>query len=897
MVSIPISADVSGLQQAFDRLNEALNRAGQSAKALSQVDLSHPELRDFAADLSQINDRFDRLTTQGRGEAAAAARQFRQSGNLFGQGGLLTGGVSNIYPNQTTAARVQAQLQGYLLNGTSFSPQQQQQQLQLQQGGAAGGGSMFSGVAGLAGGAASSMLGMLGIGSLAVMAKTAFELAQKQGVAVDTFMRRINDSGADFDHFRGALSEATRGLGLTSTAFVAAAQTYQRLSGESGDVTGNTRFAIGAARAFGTEEGTFAAGMGRAQFGGIDGKQFALLVGEAVVRGGQTGQTEQVMGALERGLESLNRNLVSGGAISGGFGQFASLYTTLNQQAVASGAPGLRGAGALNALETINQSVMSGGNAGMAGQLLTMSAFNRQGIHDPYRIGGTIEGGMFARIGEGGKSGPTVLQTEMEEINRRYGANATGEGQYLYRNVIERMLGLRQPVTQALQAMPEIGPQLTGLYRGGSSSLMNALGHAGVTDLNAINPTSLQDLIHIGLGSSDELGKYRERALARDDLTDAQKAQISGAKPDDLRDALLKVYAQAGQEKDDATKLRESMARLQEGFITVGGKMIDALMTLEEDINALNSWMQGVGKKIGDALGLTGVGDSAQEGAKEFGGFYSDMQANGFGAAIRRYMHLGEGGGVPGPQSVSTAEQKATASLIVGTMAPLLGEHGAFGLAGEAMLESGMNPRARNPTTGAYGLFQYMPGASRTKLLEDYLEGKPLYSWTKEDQIRAKAYDLTLGSEHKVGNRLRAAQTDEEAGAIAVNEDARAYNPWDSRYAMYAKAAGQTAKNIRNQLTPGMFPLPPEPPAGGAGGGQSILRIDPLTVNHQVNGIDIWQQALPTSVTSAQPNNPAKPLFTPSNTGSAPPAPAPPMPKPPVPPAAFPAYNPFPMVQ
>src|SRR4051812_35090637 len=99
MVEVSVRADVSGLQQAFDRLNEALNRAGQSAKALSQVDLAHPELKDFAADLQTINERFSRLTTHGRDQAAAIARRYRSSGNLFGPDGLLTGGVQAAYSN------------------------------------------------------------------------------------------------------------------------------------------------------------------------------------------------------------------------------------------------------------------------------------------------------------------------------------------------------------------------------------------------------------------------------------------------------------------------------------------------------------------------------------------------------------------------------------------------------------------------------------------------------------------------------------------------------------------------------------------------------------------------------------------------------------------------------
>lgn len=889
MVNVPITADISGVQQGLDRLNDALNRAGQSARALRDIDLSHPEIKDFADDLQIVQTRFDRLVQQGRGEAAAAARQFRQSGNLFGQGGLLNGGVQQIYPNPTTAARVQAQLQGYLLGGTALGPQQTQFTAPPQGGG--GGGAAASGVLagamGAAGGIMGPMLGMLGIGSLTMMAKTAFDLAQQQGVAVDTLMRRINESGTEFDRFRSAVSDATRGLGVTSIAFANVAQTFQRLSGETSPeaVIGQTRFAIGAARAFGTDEGTFAAGMGRAQFMGVDPKQFALMIGEAVVRGGQTGQAESVQAALLSGLDSLNRNLVQGGPINGAFNQLAALYTSINQGAVETNAPGLRGPGAMGALATIDRTIMAGGQAGVAGQLLQMAAFNRYGVYSPYEIGGRIEGGMFARVSDQ-RGAPTVLQAELEEINARYGQTAQSNP-WLYRNVIERTLGLRAPVTAALQAMPQIGQNLEGLYRGQGGGLVNILSRAGITDLSAINPTAMQDLAAIGLGGQDVVAQYRERALKRDDLTDEQRNAITNAAPGDLRDTLLRVYAQAGQEKDDATKLRESMAQLKETFIKVGEGLIkviqpltDALLATENVLNALNDVVSGFGRWLGEKFGTNRVAGDVNTGA----GLAADVINNGWDAALqnaRRALHMGESAPLP-----SEEQRKRINDAVEKLQRPEFGGYSraqAVAIAGQAQFEGGMNEHAVGDGGTSFGLFQIHDPKLRAYVEKAF--GKNIQDLTFDEQLKIPALLMGEGGPlENVGRTFRATQGISEGSTVLTTQFER---PADM--AVKAPVRAQAAEAIGRGVP--MFPLPPAAASPAATGGAApvTVHIDPLTVNHQVNSVDAFQQTLPTFVIPATPNNAPLAIPPPSNTGSQvisrtpPPPPAAPPPAPPPP--------------
>lgn len=86
----------------------------------------------------------------------------------------------------------------------------------------------------------------------------------------------------------------------------------------------------------------------------------------------------------------------------------------------------------------------------------------------------------------------------------------------------------------------------------------------------------------------------------------------------------------------------------------------------------------------------------------------------------------------------------------------------AAGIAGSFLQESGGDENARNKTSGAYGVGQWL--GSRVKDFEKWA-GKPLQGSSLDDQLQFFQYEVTKGKERAAGDRLRAATTAAQAAS------------------------------------------------------------------------------------------------------------------------------------
>lgn len=138
-------------------------------------------------------------------------------------------------------------------------------------------------------------------------------------------------------------------------------------------------------------------------------------------------------------------------------------------------------------------------------------------------------------------------------------------------------------------------------------------------------------------------------------------------------------------------------------------------------------------------------------------------------------------GGAPAPipakPSASTAASAAPVSQVVA--APVqsgdliavtrkliaLGwtQQQAAGIAGSLQQESNLDPAARNPESGAYGIGQWL--GSRVADFKKF-SGKELVGSSLEDQLKFQQYELTKGNERPAGDKLRATKTAEDAARI-----------------------------------------------------------------------------------------------------------------------------------
>lgn len=113
---------------------------------------------------------------------------------------------------------------------------------------------------------------------------------------------------------------------------------------------------------------------------------------------------------------------------------------------------------------------------------------------------------------------------------------------------------------------------------------------------------------------------------------------------------------------------------------------------------------------------------------------------------------------------MTSAEQKERGKYIAEKLQKMgWSPEQAAGIAGSILQESGGDANARNKTSGAQGIAQWL--GARKKAFEKYA-GHALEGSTLDEQIAFMNYELTSGTEQGAGKRLKAAQTPEEAARI-----------------------------------------------------------------------------------------------------------------------------------
>lgn len=116
----------------------------------------------------------------------------------------------------------------------------------------------------------------------------------------------------------------------------------------------------------------------------------------------------------------------------------------------------------------------------------------------------------------------------------------------------------------------------------------------------------------------------------------------------------------------------------------------------------------------------------------------------------------------PAPEDIAKLGTSSATGVQIADKLVSMGwtEQQAAGIAGSFMQESRGRADAQNPSSGAYGLGQWL--GSRRKDFEAW-SGHPLEGSTLDEQLRFFQYEVTNGKEQAAGRRLRAATTAAEA--------------------------------------------------------------------------------------------------------------------------------------
>ncbi|MBI1207453.1 MAG: hypothetical protein GC191_09230 [Azospirillum sp.] len=576
-VSVNISADASSVQNSLDRVRDAVKRVNQEARALHDIDLGHPELQGVTDDIEKLQRGFENLKRVRNSATAEAIRRGGYSdvldwdarhGEQFPEPGRREAHeriVRNYIANPANQGQGQAggadpgRLSSVFDRFSQKFEEWNRSFAANHPNAAAVGGGLIRGGAFAA--------GLAGIPMIGGMLAQAVRNAQDDLISTDALGRTIRDTGAGFDQLNAMVHKAAEGLGLTHNEAQHLASTWAKLGNETNaqSISDHMRLSAGLARGYGVDPGMMAATMARAQFAGMDPKQFAALLGQTIESSGMTGRADEVMQTIAHWTETSSRALVTGNTSA----EFASWYAALN----ASGNVGFRGAAAADILGSVNSTLSRGGGGGEASQILSFQAMSRHGVSNIYEQQYLREGGMFTALPDGSN----LFQATQAELRDRFGiTDETDRNSQQYRQYLANLsahLGVNMHQAEGLDTLPPLTPDANGL-----------LARSGL-DWSGVNPTGMRDIYAI-LESRDP-SSWRSRMVGRRDISDADKSSLSELSGDDLKIAMMRLAGKYGMEGSEGSRTQQASANMENDIAKLGGLIVPLTNTIKELVDKL----------------------------------------------------------------------------------------------------------------------------------------------------------------------------------------------------------------------------------------------------------------------------------------------------------------------
>lgn len=592
-IKIPVEADVGQVQKSVQDLAKVIDRANRSK--WNPVDL-----QKIATDIKQA----ERLLNNFRWRTGTMPHSGRSYGDIKDD---VRGAARTSEPTPSGRGRSRSR------NATSPDVFDIGRNL------ASGFGDPIGSIAGYSargaisgnasggfGGGALGLLKGLGIGTLAAGAFKAgqavmegYDLSKDRALTLDSLKRQMGDLGVSFNVLKAASEGASESIGMNSKETARLMEEFNRLShgadkteeGLAGSVSSSGRFA----RAYGMDPSQsvgFFAGM-KNMNSRQSNKELALMIAESMHLSGMGGKPDELMAAIQQFASASSRMSLSMPNMSA----YAGAYSEL----VAHGTPGLTPEVSAGILSSANSSIMRMGGAGEAGQAFIMAALNRNGALNPIQSAALSQGGLFGSRsgvfdsegeiskfmggGLGGLMGKNSQQTNFEAI--RGHLSRMGGSKWFQLEGAQRLFGLNS-LSNAAAMMNLSGIQANGLQR--------SLRTAGV-DINSLNESGLQSLARIGGASSkDELNSLfsdMKRRTGAGALTKGERSQLETAQGgtfDEFKNAMIKIAATKDQAETDASKMRDSIARVETREIELGDKLITPLNTMRDVLLATSGY-------------------------------------------------------------------------------------------------------------------------------------------------------------------------------------------------------------------------------------------------------------------------------------------------------------------
>lgn len=627
-VRVGVKADVASAEQAVGKIDKANERlAGSLDQVAGSADAAEQAMAGLEARMERVRKAQEILTREfGRPISQPDAEQFLGNFDRMRNGRSIGGrrlrafndlddwyhGHGTTFPNQRAASQHRRFVMGVGMQGTADSHMNGAPPAGGGGGGGGGGGNEppeaptfnrgIQKAQSMAMGFTKGMLALAGINSIMGMAGQAVDMATEESVSTADLKRKIGDLGVEFDALRDQARGATQGLGMTYVESQRLASQYAKVVGNltSKDLRDrglqeNLRTSFGFSRAYGLdpEQGTqFMGTMKRLGVVGPDdpsGRRLAVMIAEAVEKGGFGGKADEVIGAIADYATASARMLYARPNAVGYAGAMAGLTSM--------GYAGLDPAGAAALLGRADSTMRRGGGVGEASMNFNFMALRRYspGI-DPVSAQGLMSGGLFGTtegvFGEGsamgdwyrskglktpGLNGTTNFDKVRGLMRRTYGNTP------YYLNALQRHFGLESPGQAA--AMDMMNPK-------DLTESMRLLKGAGI-DMSRVNASGIGMIGKIAAtNSAGGLGDIYNSVMGRKDVSESEKAQLAAAfgkaskegNIQAMKEALVAVVGTKEMVQTEGDTTRRTISELKNELTKVGGLLLGALNPIRDAV-------------------------------------------------------------------------------------------------------------------------------------------------------------------------------------------------------------------------------------------------------------------------------------------------------------------------
>lgn len=468
-------------------------------------------------------------------------------------------------------------------------------------------GTMIGGPFGAVIGAALGSLASGIIGGVGSAIDAGIERAISEGIDLTDLRHSLGSTTIDFERLRDSLHRSTDGLGVNYNEAVKLARTFSHAATivDAQKVGQETATATGFARGLGLDPAQAAQFFGMMRHYGLtqnntDSRRFALMIGEAVNRGGIAPRADELLSAVQNFVQTASRQSLSR-ANGEAFAGYISSLTGL-------GIPGLQGdpMAAAALMGRVDASMRQGGAFGEASKNFSLAAYqkvfgpdftgldakliNEQGAYND--LGGAFQNAISlaktpadkARLRDLAKKGrgKTALQLNMQMLENEYGNLPTEE----FMTAGANHFGV---------GMNEFSAVYKAYKRGGGlGSVYKKLKAAGV-DMNNLDTRQVFELSSLASGGDDAIRAQAQKlldlkgqnAISENARVDLSNALTEGKDPAALRKMVLQLTAGHYTGSDAGAEMRQQQADLLRVTQDFAGAMIPLTMTMKDGIISL----------------------------------------------------------------------------------------------------------------------------------------------------------------------------------------------------------------------------------------------------------------------------------------------------------------------